>query len=1473
MLKRLTTWPNILLIACIALLGATYFLRPSTMALSQAVTTVFKVGTGSVDLQPRQIIRTNDDRVYIFASHGQDNRAIYVYYTTSPGLPTSAASFNGFVSITDPGFPISVDPVYDGGSNILLFVNNNSGQLRVYPFDLNTNTFRNPSLIASGNPTVPSGMYVGTNGISALASSNGNIHLSYWAAGNQIAYRRLSYSAATNTLTTLESFRVDNDGQSNHPMLAVSPVDSSVTVTWMSETGNPATVLARTRSSGGTWGNIEQVSNVPVWRSNLFGINVDQGPNIVIDSAGTRHVAYIENYDSTGDYGRVNYAFKRTSDTSWTSAPMAATSAISGLTVNGYFYSHTPTLALDGANNLYVFGHGPTLTRRNTEMYYAKRNTNGSWGPLELLLAPPPGDSLDASPSVKWSAVGFNRPDAIEMLFFLAPGANYVDVDLYYARLGGGAGGPTPTPGTPTPVTPTVTLTASATPGSGTAQTIVVPISASSDDANEVNGSLNTSDNTLWVGGAGSSESYLGLRFTGVNIPRNSTIQSAVLEMFAATSVWISMDVNIGAEAVDNSTTTFSPTNRPSQRTLTTTRVVHTSDQGWSAGAWYPFDDMRPLVQQIVNRGGWNSGNSLTLVLRGTGGLWARKFMDSFEGNPGFAPRLRINFTTPGGTGPTATSTSTLTATSAPPPNTLDTFNRANGTVGTNWSGETGGFSVDNNQLLASTAGAFTIYWNGQSFDADQDAFVTLTTRPSSGLFCLILKASVPGGLVNAGVSPCYNFATNSLGIYTKTAATAWTLQGTEVNISPALDSGNTLRARLDASGRLEVFRDQTSVLVQTLSGWTGTGFIGVAQNGATGMRLDNFGGSTLGGPLPSNTPTNTATITPGASPTPLPGISQTILISVNSGSDDANEVSSSVTTDDTSVWVGGGGSPESYLGLRFNNVSIPRNATIQAASLEMYANTTGWVSMDVNIGAEAVDNSTTSFSASSLPSLRTLTTNRVIHASNVNWTSGNWYTFEDVTSLVQTIISRGGWNSGNSLTLVLKGTGGIWGRKFASSFENNPALAPRLRITFSGGGGVGATATRTPSVTPTLTPTASPSPTAVSSGSTTVQVNNGNDDANEVNGTLALTETTLWVGNGGSAESYLGIRFNGVNVPRNANIQSAFLDFYSPAGTWMTINVNIGAEATDNSSNFALGTRPSLRSLTSARVTHSSNVNWPTGTWNTLEDVRTVVQEVVNRPGWVQGNSLSIIIKGNGGSWSRKFMSSYEGNPAFAPRLRLTFSGGGGGLPPTNTAVPTNTPAAAASDTPVPTMTFTPGGGTTTVTIPVRTGNDDVNEDGTTVFYNNSQFWLGTAQNTTQSYVGLRFTGVTIPRGATIISARLEIYSTTELQWKTIAFQAGGDAVNSSVAFTDTSRPSQRVLTVARVNHNTNIRWNANSWIVVDEMATIVQEIVNRGGWVSGNNLSLILRGTGTQWARKFALAFESGAAFAPRLVITYSG
>lgn len=198
--------------------------------------------------------------------------------------------------------------------------------------------------------------------------------------------------------------------------------------------------------------------------------------------------------------------------------------------------------------------------------------------------------------------------------------------------------------------------------------TSTFPVLSSGDDVTEVNTQLDTSASTVWVGTGGSSTtSFGGFRFSGVTIPQGSTITSARMELRSSQSQWLSVGYEIAAENAGNATV-FSSSSRPSQKILTSARVQHTSNVSWLANTWYQTEDLISLIQPIINRSDWASGNSLSLIFRGTVGTWGRKFATSFDASASFAPRLVVTYQSSGGPTPTPTPTPTATPTPTPSP-------------------------------------------------------------------------------------------------------------------------------------------------------------------------------------------------------------------------------------------------------------------------------------------------------------------------------------------------------------------------------------------------------------------------------------------------------------------------------------------------------------------------------------------------------------------------------------------------------------------------------------------------------------------------------------------------------------------------------------------------------------------------------------------------------------------------------------
>jgi hypothetical protein len=221
------------------------------------------------------------------------------------------------------------------------------------------------------------------------------------------------------------------------------------------------------------------------------------------------------------------------------------------------------------------------------------------------------------------------------------------------------------------------------------------------------------------------------------------------------------------------------------------------------------------------------------------------------------------------------------------------------------------------------------------------------------------------------------------------------------------------------------------------------------------------------------------------------------------------------------------------------------------------------------------------------------------------------------------------------------------WFYRFANGGHATPTPLPPTPVP-----------TQNPNVTPTPRPTNTPTTPAGTTQTVTLQINNGGNDVTEVNSTLAILDTAGWVGNGGSTTtSYTGLRFANVNIPKGAKIKSAVLQVYSDRSQWISIGLQIAADAADNSAIFTTTSRPSQRAKTTI-VTHSSNVNWSANAWYSLNDISAVIQAVVSRSGWNSGNSLSIIVKGtSSGTYGRKFFKSYESSPSLAPKLVITYT------------------------------------------------------------------------------------------------------------------------------------------------------------------------------------------------------------------------
>lgn len=144
---------------------------------------------------------------------------------------------------------------------------------------------------------------------------------------------------------------------------------------------------------------------------------------------------------------------------------------------------------------------------------------------------------------------------------------------------------------------------------------------------------------------------HAGMRFNNITIPQGSTISSATITWFVANSNNDILDTTFYAEAADNSQT-FSTYADMIGRPKTTANIYTNQDFN-GAGTKTLGINLNQLVQEVVSRPGWSSGNSLSiLAIHNTGTDVRIRAFDS--ANP--PPKITINYTTttygPGSGGP-----------------------------------------------------------------------------------------------------------------------------------------------------------------------------------------------------------------------------------------------------------------------------------------------------------------------------------------------------------------------------------------------------------------------------------------------------------------------------------------------------------------------------------------------------------------------------------------------------------------------------------------------------------------------------------------------------------------------------------------------------------------------------------------------------------------------------------------------------
>ena len=308
--------------------------------------------------------------------------------------------------------------------------------------------------------------------------------------------------------------------------------------------------------------------------------------------------------------------------------------------------------------------------------------------------------------------------------------------------------------------------------------------------------------------------------------------------------------------------------------------------------------------------------------------------------------------------------------------------------------------------------------------------------------------------------------------------------------------------------------------------------------------------------------------------------------------------------------------------GLRFTKLEIPRGAKILSASIEFTVDNISKNENPAQYFVFAEDN----VSPSAFKAEEFNITKRTWLGDSVAWnpaddswaTAGDKESTSDLKQLVQTLVNKDKWAAGSDIAFFIKGTG----VREAESFSDADNAA-KLKITF------------------------------IPIGKITASITSSEDDAEEYIGTpendsfrghgsMDVASSDIELGaekQNGINPQISGLRFNEINIPRNAIIENAYLQFTVDNTTKNEDPANFFVFAEDHAN-------PVKFSETDFDLTNrtwlNDSVAWnpEAGSWSEIgsagENERTpnlkaLVQAIVNKADWNPKNSIALFIKGTG--------------------------------------------------------------------------------------------------------------------------------------------------------------------------------------------------------------------------------------------------
>jgi hypothetical protein len=156
---------------------------------------------------------------------------------------------------------------------------------------------------------------------------------------------------------------------------------------------------------------------------------------------------------------------------------------------------------------------------------------------------------------------------------------------------------------------------------------------------------FSTSSIAFDVGLVNNFKNEAAARFTNVNIPQGSTINTAYLSITSrGNQVATTVNSYLGAEATNSASRIISYADYWA-RPLTATTVWN-NIPAWTASTTYNSPDISAAIREVINRAGWVSGNAINIFWKDNGSTNGRvRTGASWDNNTYAEPSLTINYT------------------------------------------------------------------------------------------------------------------------------------------------------------------------------------------------------------------------------------------------------------------------------------------------------------------------------------------------------------------------------------------------------------------------------------------------------------------------------------------------------------------------------------------------------------------------------------------------------------------------------------------------------------------------------------------------------------------------------------------------------------------------------------------------------------------------------------------------------------